>query len=263
VIDGEHNRRPDVIVFVNGLPLAVLEVKNPAGYERPLDAFRKNITTYKKEIPELFHYNFILFETDGGKIIKKMAMCQQYYGVNHAIKETIRATAEEGNRKIGVIWHTQGSGKSLSMVFFTAKIIKHPTLENPTVLVLTDRNDLDNQIYKDNFCKAVDLIPYPKQAESIEELKQKLNIPAGGIVFTTIQKFQTKNGEEYPLLSERRNIVVIADEAHRSQYRKLAGNVRQALPNASFIGFTGTPIELEDRSTRVTFGDYFGTYLRI
>lgn len=322
VIEGEHNRRPDVVVFVNGLPLAVLEVKNPAGYERPRDAFRKNITTYKCEITELFYYNeaivvsdllearhgtvtagwdwfmpwrvleedvepsgdmpeleimikgmfekslfldliqnFILFETDGGKIIKKMAMYQQYYGVNRAIKETIRATAEEGDRKIGVIWHTQGSGKSLSMVFFTAKIIKHPALENPTVLVLTDRNDLDNQIYKDNFCKAVDLIPYPKQAESIDDLKQKLNIPAGGIVFTTIQKFQTKNSEEYPLLSERRNIVVIADEAHRSQYRKLAGNVRQALPNASFIGFTGTPIELEDRSTRVTFGDYIGTYL--
>ena len=322
VIEGEHNRRPDVVVFVNGLPLAVLEVKNPAGYERPLDAFRKNITTYKKEIPELFYYNevivvsdllearhgtitadwdwftpwqvleegikpsddtpeleimikgmfdksrlldliqnFILFETNGGKIIKKMAMYHQYYGVNRAINETVRATAEEGDRKIGVIWHTQGSGKSLSMVFFTAKIIKHPALENPTVLVLTDRNDLDNQIYKDNFCKAEDLIPYPKQAESIEDLKQKLNIPAGGIVFTTIQKFQTKNGEEYPLLSERRNIVVIADEAHRSQYRKLAGNVRQALPNASFIGFTGTPIELEDRSTRLTFGNYISVYM--
>ena len=132
---------------MNGLPIAVLEVKNPAGYERPLDAFRKNISTYKKEIPELFYYNFILFETNGGKIIKKMAMYHQYHGVNCAIKETIRATAEEGDRKIGVIWHTQGSGKSLSMVFFTAKIIKHPALENPIVLVLTDRNDLDNQIY--------------------------------------------------------------------------------------------------------------------
>jgi type I restriction enzyme R subunit len=147
------------------------------------------------------------------------------------------------------------------MVFFTAKIIKYPELNNPTVLVSTDRNDLDNQIYKDNFCKAKDLIPYPKQAESIEDLKDKPHIPAGGIIFTTIQKFQTKNEEKYPLLSERRNIIVIADEAHRSQYRILAGNVRQALPNASFIGFTGTPIELEDRSTRVTFGDYISVYM--
>jgi len=322
VVEGGHNRRPDVVVFVNGLPLGVIEVKNPASNERPVEAFRKNITTYKKEIPQLFHYNeiivvsdllearhgtltadwdwftpwriieedteppgdmpeleimirgifekrrfldvvqnFILFETHRDNIIKKMAMYHQYYGVNRAIKETLRATAEDGNRKIGVIWHTQGSGKSLSMVFFTAKIIKHPALKNPTVLVLTDRNDLDNQIYKDNFCKAVDLIPYPKQAETIEDLKQKLNIPAGGIIFTTIQKFQTKNGERYPLLSERRNIIVIADEAHRSQYRILAGNVRDALPNASFIGFTGTPIELEDRSTRVTFGDYISVYM--
>jgi type I restriction enzyme R subunit len=322
VIEGEHNRRPDVVVFVNGLPLGVIEVKNPASNERPVEAFRKNINTYKREIPELFHYNeiivvsdllearhgtltadwdwftpwrvidegveppkempeleilikgifnkkrfldivqnFILFETHRDNIIKKMAMYHQYHGVNRAILETLRATSEEGNRKIGVIWHTQGSGKSLSMVFFTAKIIKYPELNNPTVLVLTDRNDLDNQIYKDNFCKAKDLIPYPKQAESVEDLKDKLNIPAGGIIFTTIQKFQTKNEEKYPLLSERRNIIVIADEAHRSQYRILAGNVRQALPNASFIGFTGTPIELEDRSTRVTFGDYISVYM--
>jgi len=321
VIEGEHNRRPDVVVFVNGLPLGVIEVKNPASNERPVEAFRKNINTYKKDIPELFHYNeiivvsdlleakhgtltadwdwftpwriinegvkppegmpeleilikgifdkkrfmdivqnFILYETHRDTIVKKMAMYHQYYGVNRAIKETLRATATGGDRKIGVVWHTQGSGKSLSMVFFTAKIIKYPELENPTVLVLTDRNDLDNQIYKDNFCKAKDLIPYPKQAESIEDLKDKLNIPAGGIIFTTIQKFQTKNEERYPLLSERKNIIVIADEAHRSQYRILAGNVRQALPNASFIGFTGTPIELEDRSTRVTFGDYISVY---
>ncbi len=321
VVEGEHNRRPDVVVFVNGLPLGVLEVKNPASNERPVEAFRKNITTYKKEIPDLFHYNeiiavsdlsearhgtltadwdwfmpwcvieedvkppeemseleimikgifgktrfmdiiqnFILFETYRDNIVKKMSMYYQYHGVNRAVQETLRATSEEGNRKIGIIWHTQGSGKSLSMVFFTAKIIKHPALENPTVLVLTDRNDLDNQIYRDNFCKAGDLIPYPKQAETIEDLKQKLNIPAGGIIFTTIQKFQTTNGEKYPLLSERKNIIVIADEAHRSQYQKLAGNVRQALPKASFIGFTGTPIELEDRSTRVTFGDYISVY---
>lgn len=322
VVSGEHKRRPDVVVFVNGLPLAVIEVKNPASNERPIEAFRKNIATYKKEIPELFHYNeiivvsdllearhgtltadwdwftpwrvieenvkppsempeleimikgifeksrfldivqnFILFETHKDNVIKKMAMYHQYHGVNRAIRETLRATAEDGDHKIGVIWHTQGSGKSLSMVFFTAKIIKYPELQNPTVLVLTDRNDLDNQIYKDNFCKASDIIPYPKQAETIEDLKDKLNIPAGGIIFTTIQKFQTKNGERYPLLSERRNIIVIADEAHRSQYKILAGNVRQALPNASFIGFTGTPIELEDRSTRVVFGDYISVYM--
>ncbi len=322
VVDGEHNRRPDVLIFVNGLPLVDIEVKNPVGYERAKEAFTKNIKVYKSEIPQLYHYNeilvasdvkearhgtltadwdwytpwrviengmeppdsrpelevmikgifeksrlldiiqnFILFETHRDTVVKKMAMYHQYHGVNRAMQETLRATAEEGDRKIGVIWHTQGSGKSLSMVFFTAKIIKHPALENPTILVLTDRNDLDNQIYKDNFAKAMDLIPYPKQAEDIEDLKQKLNIPAGGIIFTTIQKFQTKNGEKYPLLSERKNIIVIADEAHRSQYRLLAGNVRDALPNASFIGFTGTPIELEDRSTRVTFGDYISVYM--
>jgi len=322
VVESEHNRRPDVVVFVNGLPVGIMEVKSPASNERPIEAFRKNIAPYKREIPGLFHYNeiivvsdllearhgtltadwdwftpwrviedsvkppeempelevmikgifeksrfmdivqnFILFETYRDNIVKKMAMYHQYHGVNRAIKETLRATSEEGNRKIGVIWHTQGSGKSLSMVFFAAKIIKHPALKNPTVLVLTDRNDLDNQIYKDNFCKAGDLIPYPKQAGTIEDLKKKLNIPAGGIIFTTIQKFQTTNGEKYPLLSERKNVIVIADEAHRSQYRILAGNVRQALPNASFIGFTGTPIELEDRSTRVTFGDYISVYM--
>jgi type I restriction enzyme R subunit len=188
-----------------------------------------------------------------------MAMHHQYYGVNKAIHETLRASAETGDHKIGVIWHTQGSGKSLSMVFFTGKIIKHPTMKNPTVLVLTDRNDLDNQIHG-NFCLAKDVIPYPKQAETVEDLKEKLNIPSGGIIFTTIQKFQTEHSEDYPQLSERKNIIVIVDEAHRSQYKTLAGNVRQALPNASFIGFTGTPIELRDRSTRVTFGDYISVY---
>ncbi|MBN1763491.1 MAG: type I restriction endonuclease subunit R [Methanomicrobia archaeon] len=322
VVDGEHNRRPDVVIFVNGLPIANIEVKNPVGYERAKEAFTKNIRVYKNEIPQLYQYNeilvasdvnearhgtltadwdwytpwrvieegveppddmpelevmikgmfeksrlldiiqnFILFETYRDSIVKKMAMYHQYHGVNRAIQETLRATREKGDRKIGVIWHTQGSGKSLSMVFFTAKIIKHPALKNPTILVLTDRNDLDNQIYKDNFSKAMDLIPYPKQAETIEDLKQKLTIPAGGIIFTTIQKFQTKNGSKYPLLSERTNIIVMADEAHRSQYRLLAGNVRDALPHASFIGFTGTPIELEDRSTRVTFGNYISVYM--
>lgn len=320
VVSGENKRRPDIVVFVNGLPIAVLELKNPGSELGTVKTGFKQLRKYKLQISELFHYNeimitsdllnarhgtltggwefffpwktiageetppkdspelevmihgifeksrlldliknFVVFESDGGSIIKKMAMYHQYHAVNAAVEETIRAASMEGDRRAGVVWHSQGAGKSLSMVFYAAKIMQHPAMENPTLLVLTDRNDLDQQIYE-NFCKVADLIRYPKQAESIEDLKEKLSVPAGGVIFSTIQKFMTKRGEHYPLLSERRNIIVIADEAHRSQYRELAANVRDGLPNASFIGFTATPIELDDRSTRTVFGNYISIY---
>jgi len=206
--------------------------------------------------------NFIVFESDKVGLSKKMAMYHQFHGVNAAVKETVRAAGPEGNRRVGVLWHTQGSGKSLSMVFYTAKVMRETELRNPTVLVLTDRNDLDNQIYG-NFCRAKDLIPYPKQAETVQNLKELLKVPAGGVVFSTVQKFDPQGKPDFPLLSERDNIIVIADEAHRSHYNFLTGYaryIRQALPNASFVGFTGTPIELQDRSTRQVFGDYISVY---
>ena len=320
VVSGENKRRPDIVIFINGLPIAVLELKNPGSELGTVKTGYRQLQKYKLQVPELFHYNevlitsdllsarhgtltggwefffpwktvvgeemppkdspelevmihgmfeksrlldliknFIVFESDGGGFIKKMAIYHQYHAVNVAVEETVRASSLGGDQKVGIVWHSQGAGKSLSMVFYAAKIMQHTVLGNPTLLVLTDRNDLDNQIYE-NFCKAPEFIPYPKQAESIEDLKRKLSIPAGGVIFSTIQKFGTKKGYKYPLLSERHNIVVIADEAHRSQYRELAGNVRDGLPNASFIGFTATPIELDDRSTRVVFGDYISIY---
>jgi len=224
--------------------------------------------------------NFITFSTVKDEVIKIMAMYHQYYGVNKAVEETIRATSPGGDRRIGTFWHTQGSGKSLSMVFYTGKIIELKELQNPTIVVITDRNDLDDQLYE-TFCNASDLIPYPKQAESVEDLKEKLSqVAAGGIFFTTIQKFQAeaeevskvvdpklkkalKKAKTYPLLSDRSNIIVIVDEAHRSHYEFIDGfakYIRQALPNASFIGFTGTPIDLEDKSTLQVFGDYISIY---
>ena len=323
VVVGEDNRRPDIVVFINGLPLGILELKNPLVEQATVKGAFQQLQTYKQEIPDLFQYNevlvvsdsiearhgtitsdwerlapwrtiegendapedlphlevlicgvfekrrflnlvqnFVVFESDGDRLYKKMAMYQQFHAVNAAVEETIRATCSDDEPRVGVIWHTQGSGKSLSMVFYAAKVMRHPAMNNPTVLVLTDRNDLDNQIYR-NFCLAQDLIPYPKQAESVEDLKQLLTVPAGGVIFTTVQKFKPKEGENYPLLSERRNIIVIADEAHRSHYNFMRGYaryIREGLPNAAFIGFTGTPIELEDRSTRQVFGDYISIY---
>jgi len=324
VIEGQQNRRPDLVVFVNGLPLAVIELKNPADENATIRGAYNQLQTYKTDVPSLFMYNellvisdgtearvgmltsgiewflpwrtiegvtvaqrdvpelqvllsgvfeksrfldlarhFVLFEVDGHKITKKMAAYHQYHAVNAAVSATVKATSPQGDKRAGVVWHTQGAGKSLTMVFYAGKIILHPSMENPTLVLLTDRNDLDQQLF-DNFSIAQDLLRQkPEQAESREHLRSLLKVASGGIIFTTIQKFLPENGDRYPLLSDRRNIVVIADEAHRSQYDfidGLARNMRDALPNASFIGFTGTPIEKADKSTPAVFGDYISIY---
>lgn len=322
----EHkNRRADVVIFINGLPLAVLELKNPGDEQATLKKAFNQLQTYKADIPGLFVYNelmvisdgltarvgtlnagwdrfsvwrtidgktiaktaslqletlvkglfdkrrlvdyvlnFEVFEDDGAAITKKAAAYHQYHAVNKAIECTVNATRPSGDRRIGVIWHTQGSGKSLSMAFYAGKIIRHPAMENPTLVVITDRNDLDDQLFA-TFCGCRDLLRQtPTQAQSRADLRAKLAVVSGGIVFTTIQKFMPENrGDSHPLLSDRRNVVVIADEAHRSQYDFIDGfarHLRDALPNASFIGFTGTPIESTDRSTPAVFGDYIDTY---
>jgi type I restriction enzyme R subunit len=348
VVENRHTRRPDVVLFVNGLPLAVLELKNPADEQATIWSAYQQLQTYKQEIPSLFVYNevlvisdglearigtltadrdrfmpwrtitgeaiappglpqlevlvrgvfepkrflqlvrdFIVFEDEGGgKLAKKMAGYHQFHAVNVAVEETLRAAelqasaiAEEtgryeagrkpggkpGDRRIGVIWHTQGAGKSLTMVFYAGRIIRHPAMENPTIVVLTDRNDLDGQLFG-VFSRCRELLGQePVQAESRAHLRELLqNRQAGGIIFTTIQKFlPEERGDRYPVLSDRRNIVVIADEAHRSQYDFIDGfarHMRDALPNACFIGFTGTPLELDDRNTRAVFGDYISIY---
>lgn len=314
----EKVRRPDVVVFVNGIPLAIFELKNPALENATIYTAYEQLREYKKDIPEIFKYNqvlvvgdliearhgtissswewfshwkgiesedeqnhgiseletlargifhkirfldivrnFIIFEADAekdaSKYTKKMAMYHQYFGVNKAVNETLRAAKPRGNKKIGVFWHTQGSGKSLSMVFYTNKAKRLEELKSPTFVFLTDRNDLDGQFYK-TFLRSG--YPSAKQAESVAGLKERLREAAGELIFTTIQKFDT----EYEVLSERENIIVIADEAHRSQYAKFAGNVRVALPNASFMGITGTPISLQNRETRLVFGDHISEY---
>lgn len=325
VVENKVNRRCDVVVFINGLPLAVIELKSPSDeYATTKGAFNQ-LQTYKKDIPSLFRSNemlvisdglearvgsltanwerfmpwrtiedatlapasipelevllkgmfehqrfldlvrhFIVFEIDGATINKKIAAYHQFHAVNKAVAETLRAATPGGDRRVGVIWHTQGSGKSLSMVFYSGKIILHPAMANPTLVILTDRNDLDDQLFN-TFSLAHELVRQkPVQAGSREELQNLLRVASGGVVFTTIQKFlPEKEQKEYPLLSDRRNIVVIADEAHRSQYDFIDGFARHmhnALPNASFIGFTGTPIEKADRSTPVVFGDYIDIY---
>ena len=219
---------------------------------------------------------FTVFEVDGATIIKKLAGYHQYHAVNKAVARTVQAIGAKGDGRAGVIWHTQGSGKSLTMAFYAGKIIRHPALHNPTLVVLTDRNDLDDQLFGTfSHCQAL-LHQTPVQAEDREDLRDLLRVASGGVVFTTIQKFMPEKGEAYPQLSERRNIIVIADEAHRSQYgfaakvvRKddeayltygFAKHLRDALPHAGFIGFTGTPIEASDRSTPAIFGDYIDIY---
>ena len=338
VIEGQQNRRPDIVIFVNGLPLAVIELKNPADEEATIQTAFQQLQTYKNDIPSLFTYNellvisdglearagtltsdwarfmpwrtidgdkiepkgkpeldvlikgifeknrfldlirhFIVFEADGDKIVKKMAAYHQYHAVNKAVECTVLACAPTGDRRAGVIWHTQGSGKSLSMAFYAGKIIGHPAMQNPTLVVLTDRNDLDDQLF-DTFAACQDLLRQaPVQAEDREHLQELLSVASGGVIFTTIQKFSPEEDKErYPLLSDRRNIVFIADEAHRSHYgfkshifkRKkgayiaygFAKYLRDALPNASFIGFTGTPIEKSDKNTPAVFGDYIDIY---
>jgi type I restriction enzyme R subunit len=317
-----RNRRPDILIFVNGIPLAIFELKNPADSNATTTGAFNQLQTYKTDIPSLFAYNevcitadhiwnsfigtissdkdrfmgwksidgkefvkrddmetlvrgvfdkerfldlvrnFIVFESDGEKTIKKLAGYHQYFATNKALERTIEATSEKGDKRAGVVWHTQGSGKSLTMVFFAGKIIQ--VLDNPTLVVLTDRNDLDGQLFS-LFSRCSDIIRQtPVQAESREHLKKILSVASGGVIFTTIQKFMPEiKGDTHPLLSDRRNIVVIADEAHRSQYDFIDGfarNMRDALPSASFIGFTGTPIELTDANTRAVFGDYVDVY---
>jgi type I restriction enzyme R subunit len=232
--------------------------------------------------------DFIVFEDDGsGRVLKKMAGYHQLHAVQVAVRETLRAAelqreadraAEEigrygtgqksggkpGDRRIGVVWHTQGSGKSLTMAFYAGRVIREPSMGNPTIVVLTDRNDLDNQLFG-TFSRCKELLRQPPvQAESRAHLRELLSVQAGGVVFTTIQKFfPEEKGDRHPTLSDRRNIVVIADEAHRSQYDFIDGfarHMRDALPHASFIGFTGTPIELADANTRAVFGDYISIY---
>ena len=320
-------RRADVVVFVNGLPLVVIELKNPADENATIRHAFNQLQTYKQDIPSLFTFNellvisdglearagtltadwerfmpwrtidgvevapgsvpqmevlvrgmleprrlldlirfFIVFEDDGASVIKKLAAYHQYHAVNKAVGCTVRAAAPAGDKRIGVVWHTQGSGKSLSMAFYAGKVIQQPEMANPTLVVLTDRNDLDDQLFG-TFAACRELIRQtPVQAENRAHLRELLKVAAGGVVFTTIQKFMPvpESGEmKYPLLSDRRNIVVIADEAHRSQYDFIDGfarHMRDALPSASFIGFTGTPIEGTDKSTPAVFGEYIDVY---
>ena len=349
VVEGENERRPDVVLFVNGLPLGLIELKNPADEKATVWTAWQQIQTYKAELPNLFAFNaaliasdgvearmgtltagrewfkpwrtitgetlasphlpqlqvmlegmcdrqrfltlvrdFIVFEDDGGgKLAKKMAGYHQFHAVRTAVAETLRAAwlrrhgreghepggryesgrqpgGAAGDRRIGVVWHTQGSGKSLTMAFYAGRIIREPAMENPTVVLLTDRNDLDDQLFG-TFSRCQDLVRQPPvQAANRADLRAKLAVESGGVVFTTIQKFlPEEKGDRHPELSRRRNIVVIADEAHRSQYDFIDGyarHMRDALPNASFIGFTGTPIELEDANTRAVFGDYISVY---
>ncbi|MCB0541311.1 MAG: type I restriction endonuclease subunit R, partial [Bacteroidetes bacterium] len=336
VIEGNQNKRPDIILFVNGLPLVVIELKNAVDENANLKSAFNQLQTYKQAIPSLFTYNslliisdgwdarcgtitsdygrfmtwktkdgqttadhlqpqmevmfhgmlnkhtlldlirqFIVFEKSDSKTLKKVAAYHQYYAVNKAVESTVTASGSNGDRRGGVIWHTQGSGKSLSMAFYAGKLVL--ALNNPTLVILTDRNDLDDQLF-DTFSLSQDILRQtPVQAENRDDLKKKLSVTSGGIVFTTIQKFLPEIEEKIDLgngkyknikgqfeeLSDRRNIVVIADEAHRSQYDFMDGfakHMRDALPNASFIGFTGTPIENTDKNTQAVFGDYIDVY---
>ena len=343
-VENRNERRPDIVLFVNGLPLGVIELKNPADEDATIWTAWQQLQTYKAELPTLFSFNgflivsdgtearlgtltagrewfkpwrtiagqtlatpdrlqlevllqgvcdparllallrdFIVFEDDGGKLAKIMAGYHQFHAARVAVAETVRASemsqfaepvgryetgqspgGSPGDCRVGVIWHTQGSGKSLTMVFYAGAVIHEPAMENPTIVVLTDRNDLDDQLFG-TFSRCSDLLRQPPvQAESRDDLRRKLSVRAGGVVFTTIQKFfPDQKGGRHPLLSDRRNIVVIADEAHRSQYDFIDGyahHMREALPNASFIGFTGTPIELKDANTRAVFGDHISIY---
>jgi len=347
VTENKHSRRPDIVLFVNGLPLAVIELKNAANPDATIWTAFQQLQTYKAEVPSLFAPNamllasdgiearigtlsagrewfkpwrtiagdrladphlpelqvaiegifaarnfldlirdFIAFEDDGsGLIVKKMAGYHQFHAVRVAVAETMRAAelirikAEEGtgrfeagqkpggqpgDRRVGVVWHTQGSGKSLTMAFYAGRIIREPAMMNPTIVVITDRNDLDDQLFG-TFSRCRELLRQPPvQAQSRAQLRELLSVASGGVVFTTIQKFfPEEKGDRHPALSKRRNIVVIADEAHRSQYDFIDGfarHMRDALPQASFIGFTGTPIELTDKNTRSVFGDYISIY---
>jgi type I restriction enzyme R subunit len=348
VTEGQHTRRLDVVLFVNGLALAVIELKNPADENATIWSAFQQLQTYQAQIPALFAANAALVVSDGvqarigtlgagrewfkpwrtitgredaapdlaelqvvlegafekrrfldvvrhfivlddfgaGKLAKKMAGYHQFHAVNVAVEETLRAAqagapgrfaetpgrfeagrkpgGEPGDRRVGVVWHTQGSGKSLTMAFYAGRVILDPAMANPTIVVLTDRNDLDDQLFG-TFARCRDLLRQPPvQAADRADLRAKLSVASGGAVFTTMQKFfPEEKGDRHPVLSERRNIVVIADEAHRSQYDFIDGfarHMRDALPHASFIGFTGTPVEKTDANTRAVFGDYISVY---
>jgi type I restriction enzyme R subunit len=325
VVEGQNNRRPDVLIFLNGLPVVLMELKNPADENATIWRAFDQIQTYKAQIPSLLTYNelliisdglearvgsltatterfmpwrtiegealapaslpqlqlvlqglldkrrlldfiryFVVFEDEGGGILtKKIAGYHQFHAVNRALAETLKATDETGDRRVGVVWHTQGSGKSLTMAFYAGRLVLETALQNPTIVMLTDRNDLDDQLYG-TFSRCHELLRQdPVQAEDREHLRSLLQVSSGGVVFTTIQKFMPAEGERYPALSDRRNIIVMADEAHRSQYDFIDGfarHMRDALPHASFIGFTGTPIEQADANTRAVFGDYISVY---
>ena len=344
IIEGSQNKRPDIILFVNGLPLVVVELKNAVDENATIKSAFNQLQTYKQAIPSLFTYNellivsdgwdalcgtltsdfgrfmswktkdgevtadhllpqmevmfqgmlnkktlldlirqFVVFEKSDTKTLKKVAAYHQYYAVNKAVESTVTASSQTGDGRGGVIWHTQGSGKSLSMVFYSGKLIIDPRMENPTLVILTDRNDLDEQLHE-TFTNCQQLLRQePQKAEDRKDLRRLLKVASGGIVFTTIQKFmpmqadivQSENqnivcepsveyiGADIQALSERKNIVVVADEAHRSQYDFIDGfakHLRDALPNATFIGFTGTPIESSDRNTQAVFGNYVDIY---
>lgn len=331
VINGQNKRRPDVVVFLNGLPLGVIELKAPGSLGAHLLGAFNQLQTYKQKIPLLFHTNALLVTSDGiaarvgslsadlerfmpwrttdgteiapkgapelstliegvfeqrrflallrdftvfgetgSGLVKIIAGYHQFHAVRHAVNSTVAASSPQGNHRAGVIWHTQGSGKSLLMAFYAGQLVKHPAMANPTIVVLTDRNDLDDQLFS-TFSMCRDLIRQkPVQAESREDLQKVLSRASGGVIFTTLQKF----GEIEEPLTTRRNVVVIADEAHRSQYGfkakvdvktgeisyGFAKYMRDALPNASFIGFTGTPIEAGDVNTPAVFGNYIDIY---
>jgi type I restriction enzyme R subunit len=346
LVEGQEQRRPDIVIYVNGLPLGVVELKNPADEDATVWDAVQQLENYQGFVPTLFTHNavlvasdgiqarigavgagkewfkpwrtvsgredapatmpelevllagvferrrfldlvrhFIVFEDQGGgALAKKIAGYHQFHAVNVAVEETLRAAeiavaAEEaagtyfarhalgglpGDKRVGVVWHTQGSGKSLTMAFYAGRLILHPAMENPTIVVITDRNDLDDQLFT-TFARCHDLLRQePVQADNRADLREKLRRGSGGVVFTTIQKFlPEEKGDGQTVLSERRNIVVIADEAHRSQYDfidGLARHLHDALPNAAFIGFTGTPIEKTDANTRAVFGDYISIY---
>ncbi|MCD8448016.1 type I restriction endonuclease subunit R [Tenacibaculum finnmarkense] len=352
VKENNNEKRFDVVIFINGLPLVFIELKSASDEKATLRKAYTQIQNYKKAVPSIFYYNSICVISDGidattssvsapfsrflswrtpekiaGEVrtelqilteymlnkktlveliryctvfeqeekkdaktglifqvkIKKVAAYHQYYAVQKAVAQTLRATNDkEGDRKIGVVWHTQGSGKSLSMVFYSGQIITHPQMGNPTIVILTDRNDLDEQLFG-TFGNCVGLLRQtPKQANSRAHLKKLLNVSGGGVIFTTIQKFSPEQGNVFDTLSNRTNIIVVADEAHRTQYgfagrevdvkdenENIIGSeikygnakyLRDALPNASYIGFTGTPIEKQDKSTPAVFGDYIDVY---
>lgn len=333
--EAQNHRRLDVVVFVNGLPLAIVELKDLKNEEATIDHAHQQIGTYREEFPSLFTYNelcvisdganarlgtmkagiewfkpwptiddeqpvkgileleilirgvfaparflplvrdFILFEDDpdSDSIYKILAGYHQFHAARKAIEATVEATRADGNRQCGVVWHTQGSGKSFTMLFYSGLVVSHAQMNNPTLVVLTDRNDLDDQLFG-QFQRCSDVLRQkPVQAESVDQLRELLKVASGGVIFTTIHKFAEADGE-FPLLTDRSNVVVVADEAHRSQYGfyarqdketgkvsyGFARNLRDALPNASFIGFTGTPVELTDKNTRAVFGDYVSIY---